>query len=37
MASLIRNYKYDILISYRHNGNKFGWVTEFVKRSQSAD
>src|SRR5512139_1027771 len=31
MASLIRNYEYDIFISYRQKDNKHdGWVTEFV-------
>lgn len=31
MASLIAGYEYDILISYRHNDNKYdGWVTDFV-------
>jgi TolB-like protein len=30
MASLIPGYEYDIFISYRHNDNLSGWVTEFV-------
>jgi adenylate cyclase len=30
MPSLIFNYEYDIFISYRHNDNRSGWVTEFV-------
>jgi TolB-like protein len=30
MASIIPGYKYDIFISYRHNDNRSGWVTEFV-------
>lgn len=30
MASLIPHYEYDIFISYRHNDNRSGWVTEFV-------
>jgi Tol biopolymer transport system component len=30
MASIIPGYEYDIFISYRHNDNKSGWVTEFV-------
>jgi TolB-like protein/predicted metal-dependent HD superfamily phosphohydrolase len=31
MPSLIPNYEYDIFISYRHNDNRSGWVTEFVQ------
>ena len=31
MASLIPAYEYDIFISYRHNDNLDGWVTDFVK------
>jgi hypothetical protein len=30
MASLLPGYEYDIFISYRHNDNRSGWVTEFV-------
>ena len=30
MASLMPGYEYDIFISYRHNDNRSGWVTEFV-------
>ncbi|MBL7871724.1 MAG: hypothetical protein JNM78_08955 [Cyclobacteriaceae bacterium] len=30
MPSLIKGYEYDIFISYRHNDNRSGWVTEFV-------
>ena len=30
MPSLIQGYEYDIFISYRHNDNRSGWVTEFV-------
>jgi adenylate cyclase len=30
MPSIIPGYEYDIFISYRHNDNKSGWVTEFV-------
>jgi hypothetical protein len=30
MASILANFEYDIFISYRHNDNKSGWVTEFV-------
>lgn len=31
MASLLPNYEYDIFISYRHNDNRTGGVTEFVE------
>jgi TolB-like protein/Tfp pilus assembly protein PilF len=31
MPSLISGFEYDIFISYRHNDNRSGWVTEFVK------
>ena len=31
MPSLIPGYEYDVFISYRHNDNRSGWVTEFVK------
>jgi tetratricopeptide (TPR) repeat protein len=31
MASIIPGFEYDIFISYRHNDNRSGWVTEFVK------
>lgn len=31
MASLLPGFEYDIFISYRHNDNHAGWVTEFVK------
>ncbi|MEO5601252.1 MAG: hypothetical protein ABIR06_10015, partial [Cyclobacteriaceae bacterium] len=34
MPSLIPDYEYDIFISYRHNDNRSGWVTEFVKNLQ---
>ncbi|MEX2234458.1 MAG: hypothetical protein WD824_19990 [Cyclobacteriaceae bacterium] len=34
MPSIIQNYEYDIFISYRHNDNRSGWVTEFVKNLQ---
>jgi TolB-like protein len=30
MASIITGYEYDIFISYRHNDNRSGWVSEFV-------
>ena len=32
MASILPDFEYDIFISYRHNDNRGGWVTEFVKR-----
>ena len=31
MASIIPGYEYDIFISYRHNDNLDGWVSEFVQ------
>ena len=31
MSSLIPDYEYDIFISYRHNDNLDGWVTNFVE------
>ena len=34
MPSIIPTFEYDIFISYRHNDNKSGWVTEFVKALQ---
>lgn len=34
MPSLIQGFEYDIFISYRHNDNRSGWVTEFVKALQ---
>ena len=34
MSSLIDGFEYDIFISYRHNDNRSGWVTEFVKALQ---
>ena len=34
MPSFIPGYEYDIFISYRHNDNRSGWVTEFVKNLQ---
>lgn len=34
MPSLISDFVYDIFISYRHNDNRAGWVTEFVKNLQ---
>jgi adenylate cyclase len=34
MASFVPGYEYDIFISYRHNDNHSGWVTEFVSALQ---
>ncbi len=34
MASMLPGYGYDIFISYRHNDNRSGWVTEFVASLQ---
>jgi adenylate cyclase len=34
MASISHGYEYDIFISYRHNDNRGGWVTEFVNALQ---
>ncbi|MDZ4714177.1 MAG: hypothetical protein SH819_01800 [Cytophagales bacterium] len=34
MPSIIQGYECDIFISYRHNDNRSGWVTEFVKALQ---
>jgi len=34
MPSLLSGYEYDIFISYRHNDNRSGWVTEFVEALQ---
>jgi len=31
MSSILPNYEYDIFISYRHNDNLDGWVTQFVE------
>lgn len=30
MSSLLPEFEYDIFISYRHNDNRSGWVTDFV-------
>jgi TolB-like protein/tetratricopeptide (TPR) repeat protein len=30
MSSLVAGFEYDIFISYRHNDNQDGWVTDFV-------
>lgn len=34
MPSIVHDYKYDIFISYRHNDNRSGWVTDFVNALQ---
>ena len=34
MPSLIPTFEYDIFISYRHNDNRSGWVTDFVNALQ---
>ena len=34
MSSILSGYEYDIFISYRHNDNRSGWVTEFVNALQ---
>ena len=34
MPSILPGYEYDIFISYRHNDNRSGWVTEFVSALQ---
>jgi hypothetical protein len=34
MPTLVSGFEYDIFISYRHNDNRSGWVTEFVKALQ---
>jgi TolB-like protein len=34
MSSIVPGYEYDIFISYRHNDNRSGWVTEFVAALQ---
>ncbi len=34
MSALISNLEYDIFVSYRHNDNRSGWVTEFVNALQ---
>lgn len=34
MPSIHPGYNYDIFISYRHNDNRSGWVSEFVKALQ---
>ncbi len=32
--AIVSGFEYDIFISYRHNDNRSGWVTEFVKALQ---
>ncbi len=32
--AVLPDFEYDIFISYRHNDNRSGWVTEFVKNLQ---
>ena len=34
MSSIFSDFEYDIFISYRHNDNRSGWVTEFVNALQ---
>jgi hypothetical protein len=34
MPAILPGFEYDIFISYRHNDNRSGWVTEFVKALQ---
>jgi TolB-like protein/Flp pilus assembly protein TadD len=34
MMALLPAFEYDIFISYRHNDNRSGWVTEFVNALQ---
>jgi len=34
MPSILPGFEYDIFISYRHNDNRSGWVTEFVNALQ---
>ena len=34
MASILPGYEYDIFISYRHNDNRSGWVTQFIEHLQ---
>jgi len=30
LANVLPDFEYDIFISYRHNDNRAGWVTEFI-------
>jgi len=32
MASLLSGFEYDVFISYRHNDNRSGWVTDFIRQ-----
>jgi TolB-like protein len=34
MPSVVPGFEYDIFISYRHNDNRSGWVTDFVNALQ---
>jgi hypothetical protein len=34
MPSIVSGFEYDIFISYRHNDNRSGWVTDFVNALQ---
>ena len=34
MPSILSGFEHDIFISYRHNDNRSGWVTKFVKSLQ---
>ena len=34
MPTLVPGFEYDIFISYRHNDNRSGWVTDFVNALQ---
>jgi TolB-like protein/Flp pilus assembly protein TadD len=34
MSSIVSGYEYDIFISYRHNDNRSGWVSDFVTALQ---
>jgi len=34
MPAIITGFEYDIFISYRHNDNRSGWVTDFAKALQ---
>jgi hypothetical protein len=31
MPSILPGFEYDVFISYRHNDNRSGWVTDFVE------
>ena len=34
MPYILPDFEYDIFISYRHNDNRSGWVTDFVNALQ---